>query len=164
ILASRRFNVDGERLQAVLAAIDREIAGEAPLLRERAAERRIIEGHGDLRPEHVCLTDPPVVIDCLEFNRALRLVDPLDELAFLAMECDRLGAPPVGAALLQRCARRLGEKPAPQLLAFYTAYRAVLRARLSAAHLLDHNARTPEKWLPQARAYLEIAARACITL
>jgi uncharacterized protein len=40
-------------------------------------------GHGDLRPEHVCLSEPPVFIDCLEFNRDLRLLDCVDELSYL---------------------------------------------------------------------------------
>jgi aminoglycoside phosphotransferase family enzyme len=32
------------------------------------------------------------IIDRLEFNRELRLVDPFDELARLALECAMLGA------------------------------------------------------------------------
>ena len=60
---------------------------------ERAAQGRIVEGHGDLRPEHIFLDGTPRIIDCLEFDRDLRLLDPVDELAFLALECERLGAP-----------------------------------------------------------------------
>jgi aminoglycoside phosphotransferase family enzyme len=48
----------------------------------------------------------------------------------------------------------------PQLLAVYTAYRALLRARLSAAHLLEPDPREPERWLPQAARYIEFALRA----
>lgn len=58
------------------------------LLRARVAAHRVLEGHGDLRPEHVCLLQPPVVIDCLEFNLALRQVDPFDEVAYLGLDCD----------------------------------------------------------------------------
>ena len=35
------------------------------------ATRRIVDGHGDLRPEHICLGDPVRIIDCLEFNAPL---------------------------------------------------------------------------------------------
>ena len=45
--------------------------------------RRIIDGHGDLRPEHIWLGDPVRIIDCLEFNKRLRTVDPFDEIAYL---------------------------------------------------------------------------------
>ena len=40
----------------------------AALFDKRVAEGRIVEGHGDLRPEHVCFTEPPAVFDCIEFN------------------------------------------------------------------------------------------------
>jgi uncharacterized protein len=46
------------------------------------------------------LVDPPAIIDCLEFSRQLRLVDPVDELVFLWLECERLGAGWVGSASL----------------------------------------------------------------
>src|SRR5690606_7899537 len=97
----------------------------------------IVDGHGDLRPEHVCLTDPIVIFDCLEFNRDLRLVDPYDEMAFLGMECAHLNAPWVGAALIGRASRIMGNTVPRDLLGVYTALHAVLRARLSLAHLLD---------------------------
>ena len=64
---------------------------------------RIIDGHGDLRPEHICLTARPVVFDCLEFDPRLRLLDVADELSFLAMECDRLGAGAVGEQVRNAC-------------------------------------------------------------
>jgi hypothetical protein len=34
------------------------------LLEARAESGRIVEGHADLRPAHVCLSQPPVIIDC----------------------------------------------------------------------------------------------------
>jgi hypothetical protein len=35
------------------------------------------------------------------------------------------------------CAQRLQDEPAPELVSFYWAYRAALRARLSLVHLLE---------------------------
>jgi uncharacterized protein len=51
-----------------------------------------------------------------------------------------------------------------ELYLFYRAYRALLRARLSIAHLLEPNPRTPEKWPAQTRRYLKIALRDTIRL
>lgn len=130
----------------------------------RVAAHRIVEGHGDLRPEHVCFTDPLVVFDCLEFNRALRLVDPFDEIAYLTLECDRLGAPWVGPRLRHAVAIGLGDDPPLRLSAFYTTLRAFIRARLAAAHLLERDPRTPENWRPRAADYLACATRACTAL
>ena len=143
-----------------LARLDRALLRHRAELHRRAVDGRIVDGHGDLRPEHVCLLRPPVVIDCLEFNAELRQVDPFDELAFLAMECATAGAAWIGPRLLAGCAQGLADAPPPALLQLYTASRALLRARLSLAHLLDARPRTPERWVPQTRRYLAQAAEA----
>jgi aminoglycoside phosphotransferase family enzyme len=124
-------------------------------LAQRARGRHIVDGHGDLRPEHVCLLAPPVVIDALEFNAALRQVDPVDELAYLGLECEMEGAAWVGPQMLARHAAATGDTPAPALVLLYTASRALLRARLSMAHLLDPSPRTPGRWAPQAQRYID---------
>jgi uncharacterized protein len=51
-------------------------------------------------------------------------------------------------------AQSLDDAPSPAVLALYTVHRALLRARLTAAHLLDPHPRRPEHWLPQAARYL----------
>lgn len=161
VITDARFSLAGDGVSPMLDRLDRLVDQEPDLLGERARQGRIVEGHGDLRPEHVCLSEPPVVIDGLEFSRSLRLVDPFDELSFLGLECDRLGAAWIGDLLVNVCARTLMDWPDRRLLAFYTAYRACLRARLSLAHLLEPDPRTPDKWEPQAREYLALAQQAC---
>lgn len=132
--------------------------GRAALL-ERIARQGLVDGHGDLRPEHVCLLRPPAVIDCLDFSAGLRRMDPFDELAFLTLECDRLGARWVGLRVLDGCAVELGAPPSA-LLHLYTALRAVVRARLAIGHRLDPRPRTPWRWPLQAADYLRRAGAA----
>ncbi len=158
------FGRTGMRGVALASKIRRVLASGPEIVTERVARGLIVEGHGDLRPEHVCLTKTPVVIDCLEFSRMLRLVDPFDELAFLSMECAVAGARWVGGTILDLCAALLGDRPSERQLAFYTGYRAALRARQAAAHLLEPAPRTPEKWLPLAERYLDEAEAALDTL
>lgn len=145
---------------AALDRLDAALLGLGPQLRERARASQVLEGHGDLRPEHVCLEHPPVVIDCLEFNAALRRVDPFDEIAYLALECEMAGAAWIGARLWQGCAAALPQPPPPALRWLYTAYRALLRARLVLAHLLDPAPRTPSRWAPLALRYIGRAQQA----
>lgn len=140
--------------------LDDALVQHAALLHRRAAGGHVLDGHGDLRPEHVCLLSPPVVIDCLEFNAQLRQTDPFDELAYLSLECDLLGAPWIGPRLVSGCAAALGDAPAPALLQIYTAYRALVRARLCMAHLLDTQPRTPDRWPPLASRYIACALAA----
>ncbi len=155
VLALPRFELP--QVEAILDRMDRSIAQHQSLLRKRVRDGRIVEGHGDLRPEHVCLIEPPVVIDALEFDARLREVDPFDELCFLGLECAMAGDPAIGPQLIARCADALGDHPPAALLGLHTAHRALLRARFSAAHLLEANVRTPQKWLPQAGRYLQRA-------
>jgi aminoglycoside phosphotransferase family enzyme len=128
------------------------------LLRERICARQFVDSHGDLRPEHIWLREPVTIIDCLEFDPKLRANDPLDEIAFLHLECERLGGLWAAERIRRHLARALEDDAASGLFLFYRSHRAMLRARLSIAHLLDPNPRTPEKWPRLARVYLKLAA------
>lgn len=162
VLRDASLDFDGARVEAALGHFDAAFEAARPLLAERIRSGRIIEGHGDLRPEHVAMTDPIAVIDCLEFNRDLRIVDPFEELAFLGLECARLGADWVFPILYRHCTDALDDSPPDALIRFYWTYRALLRARLTLVHLLEPNPRTPEKWRPLAWRYVELAERADI--
>ena len=158
VLAMRRFDLP--QVPGLLDRMDRAVARHEDMLRLRVRGRHIVEGHGDLRPEHVCLIEPPVVIDALEFDLRLREIDPFDELSFLSLECAMVGDVSIGPQLLARCADALDDHPPAALLGLHTAHRALLRARLSLAHLLEAEIRTPQKWLPQAGRYLQHACDA----
>ena len=150
-------------LRDAAAALDRFDAAlqlHAMQLGERATSGHVVDGHGDLRPEHVWLLEPPVVIDCLEFNVALRRVDPFDEIAFLALECEMAGAPWIGSRLIAGCAAALDDQPSSALLQLYTAQLALRRARLAMAHLLDEVPRAPQRWPPLAQRYIDRALAA----
>ncbi len=158
VLASPRFELP--QILCLLDRMDRAMVRHEDMLRARVRGRHIVEGHGDLRPEHVCLVEPPVVFDALEFDVRLREVDPFDELCFLGLECAMAGDAAIGPQLVARCADALEDHPPVALLRLHTAHRALLRARLSVAHLLEAEVRTPQKWLPQARRYLQHAGDA----
>jgi aminoglycoside phosphotransferase family enzyme len=129
------------------------------LIADRIANGRLVEGHGDLRPQHVCLLQPPVVFDCIEFNRRFRIVDPVAELAFLAMECELLGATDVGPRLLRRYAARTGDSPPAILIDFYKSRSATVRARLCLLHTRELERASWDRWVQAGRRYLELAQR-----
>jgi aminoglycoside phosphotransferase family enzyme len=130
----------------------------APELRERIASGWFREGHGDLRPEHVWLGTPLQIIDCLEFNRMMRIVDPYEEVAQLGLECSIAGYPWVSDLLETGIATLLGGQPTDELAGFYTISKALLRARLCMAHFLDPTPRNPWKWRPLALKYIKVAS------
>jgi aminoglycoside phosphotransferase family enzyme len=158
VLLRPQFQLDHAGL--ALDRLDRALVRHVGLLYERCIRARILEGHGDLRPEHVCLIDPPVVIDCLEFNAQLRQVDPFDELAFLGLECSLGNADWIGPRMVAGLSSALDDRVPSALIHLYTAHRALLRARLAMSHLLDPEPRTPGKWPPLAQLCVQRALRA----
>lgn len=158
ILLDPRLGLSAGLVRRIDSVQRRFLSSRSKVLATRVRGRNIVDGHGDLRPEHIWLSDPIKIIDCLEFNPRLRAVDPFDELAFLSLECERLGAPWAGDYLRRRVTRGLRDGLSEELFRFYRCHRATLRARLAIAHMLEPNPRTPEKWPRMARAYLRIAA------
>lgn len=151
----------GDRI-ALVDDVSRALRAVRPAIESRIAAGRIVEGHGDLRPEHICLADPPLVIDCLEFNHDMRIVDPYDEINYLGLECELLGAGWIRPRLLSEIDRRLDAFPGQAYVATLGAFRAVTRARISLAHLFDPEPRRPEHWPRLARSYLAMAERELI--
>ena len=158
ILLEEHFRLPRADIETIVAAQRGFLNQRADVLLDRVAQRRIVDAHGDLRPEHIWMTDPVRIIDCLEFDQRLRALDPLDEVAFLHVECMACNAAKVGDRVRKGLMMRLGDDQSTGLFDFYHSYRAMLRARLSIAHLLDAKPRDPEKWRPQTQAYLATAA------
>lgn len=132
---------------------------QAELFDERVQRGRIVEGHGDLRPEHICLSEPPAIFDCIEFSADFRRLDVADELAFLAAECDFLGAEWVGPRLLHRFQELTGDRPPAVLLDFYKAYRACVRAKVAALRGDQLAGQAQQAAVTEALQHLELADR-----
>jgi aminoglycoside phosphotransferase family enzyme/predicted kinase len=145
-------------VQRVRSAQMQFVQLNAELFRRRIAAGFIREGHGDLRPEHVCLLEPPVVFDCVEFSRELRSADIVSELAFLAMECDFLGAPSLGAALLAGYRRRSGDAAPEDLVSFYQSYRACIRAKVDLLRASQQTEDAAVRSRQRGRRYLQLAS------
>lgn len=154
-LLDHRHQLPVELVKRCHAAQLQFLALEPTQFHDRVCDGRIIDGHGDLRPEHICLTDDPVVFDCVEFNDELRHLDVADELAFLAMECDYLGANRLGQEIIDTYQGTSGDYFAIRLERFYRCYRACVRAKVSmlVASQEDGNAHS------RGLAYLRLAGR-----
>jgi len=100
-------------------------------LAARAEEGHVRDGHGDLRAEHVVLEDPLVIVDRLEFDARLREIDVADDLGFLAMDLERLGARDAARQLVADYREAGGDPGSDELLAFYGSYRALVRAKVA---------------------------------
>ena len=129
----------------------------ANLFHERVCDGRIVDGHGDLRPEHIYLEDQPTIIDCVEFNAQYRQNDIVDELGFLAMECDRLSAHNVANQIIQACLRATNDRPPESLIAFYKCYRACVRAKVVGLRMEQEQQLTGPNGRRDFETYLSLA-------
>lgn len=157
-LTAPTYGLPGKQIAALTRAQEHFLRDQGHLLARRAQDGRVVDAHGDLRPEHICLTPEPVIIDCLEFDPELRRLDPADELAYLALECERLGAPALGADILRHYREATGDDCPAALMHFYTVFRACLRAKIAIWHLADCLPAEREHWSERARSYLDLAA------
>jgi aminoglycoside phosphotransferase family enzyme len=157
-LTAPAYGLPGEQIAALTRSQEHFLRDQGHLLARRAHAGRVVDAHGDLRPEHICLTPDPVIIDCLEFDAALRRLDPVDELAYLALECERLGAPAVGTDVLRHYREATGDDCPDALIHFYTVFRACLRAKIAIWHLADCAPAERDHWSERARSYLDLAA------
>jgi uncharacterized protein len=134
----------------------RYLDGRSPLFERRIAEGHIRDGHGDLLADDVfCLDDGPRILDCLEFDDRLRYGDVLLDVAFLAMDLERLEAPDLARRFLGWYAEFSG-RPFPDSLAgHYVAYRAHVRSKVAC---LRHDQGDEEAGY-EARRLLDLAHR-----
>jgi uncharacterized protein len=120
-----------ERVQGLERFAHAFVTAHAQTFEGRASRGQVREGHGDLRAEHVLLGDRVRIVDCVEFDSGLRELDVADDLAFLVFDLAARGGERF-AELLVRAYRDAGGDPGPDsLIAFYAAYRALVRAKVS---------------------------------
>jgi aminoglycoside phosphotransferase family enzyme len=107
------------------------LAAREDLFVSRIEEGRVLDGHGDLKPENLFLTaEGPVVTDCIEFNERFRYGDVLVDIGYLTMGLRAAGHLDLRQAFLDRYGE-VGEPGYPEdLLAFYETYRAVVKGKI----------------------------------
>jgi uncharacterized protein len=139
------------------------IGAHQALLEERADRGRIVDAHGDLRPEHISLGANPQIIDCLEFSDELRRLDSADEIAGLALECSCAGSADVARQIIDLYRLEADDPIGDDLVAFYQSRHALRRALLCAWHLEDPiYASSEQRWIARSHGYLRIG-RAVLT-
>ena len=137
------------------------IAANSGQFDARVTAGRVVDAHGDLRPEHIFLSADPQIIDCLEFSADLRMLDTAEEISFLALECERLGFAPIGKRVFELYRQRCDDRITEELFRFYRSRRALTRAVLSAWHLRDDlTGAAAQRWLERANWYVRTACEA----
>jgi aminoglycoside phosphotransferase family enzyme len=110
------------------------------LFKDRIKKNRIRDCHGDLHMEHIYLTDPIIIYDCIEFNDRFRYSDTLADIAFLLMDLEFNNGKKVSDTLCKIYFKKMGEgNDANILIDFYKVYRAYVRGKVISFMLKDPN-------------------------
>lgn len=155
--------VEPGRVRAAIEFTDAFVLRHRPELEQRAADGLIRDGHGDLRAEHAIVPfgGAPYIYDCIEFDPRLREIDVAADLAFLVMDLVRLGRPECAHDLVVTYRWAGGDPGEDELIAFFAAYRAWVRATIAcerAAELEgDREARRASE--DEARALVDLGHR-----
>nr|WP_239482300.1 bifunctional aminoglycoside phosphotransferase/ATP-binding protein [Pseudomonas insulae] len=150
---------DLQQLDALEAWTETSFNRLEPLLARRAADGSIRECHGDIHLGNATLLDGQVVLfDCIEFNEPFRLIDIASDAAFLAMDLEDRGLKPLARRFVSAWLERTGDYAALDLINFYKAYRALVRAKVSLFRLgQEQDAAQRAAILAQYRGYANLA-------
>ena len=142
---ARPGRCDPEQLARVQALAERYLAGRGrPCCGTARRPGRCVDGHGDLLADDVFLLDDgPRVLDCLEFDARLRAGDVLADVAFLAMDLERLGRPDLARLLLEEHRRAPATTGRTSLADHWIAYRAQVRAKVACLRAEQGDAPAP---------------------
>jgi uncharacterized protein len=127
---------------------------------ERASSGRVVDGHGDLRAEHVVLGAGSVtIVDRLEFDPHLRHVDVADDVAFLVMDLHALGAGWAADLLLSAYRDAGGDPGDATLVAGFAVHRAQVRAKIAFLRAAQLGGAAAERRRSSALHLLDVADR-----
>lgn len=110
------------------------LEGNAALFERRVRARRLRDGHGDLRLEHVYFheQETPSVLDCIEFNERFRYADVCSDIAFLSMDLAWHDRRDLAELFVAAYARESDDYDLYSVVDFYESYRAYVRAKICA--------------------------------
>ena len=125
--------LSAESVERVRSLVDNYLDHRDVLFDQRLAGGFVRDGHGDLTAEDTfCLADGPRILDCLAFDPTLRVADVLLDVAFLAMDLERLSGAEVAKDFLSHYAEFSNEHHPSSLARHFIAYRASVRAKVAA--------------------------------
>jgi uncharacterized protein len=130
-------------VEAACGFLERWLATAEPRLRQRLQKGHIRDGHGDLRLNHVVFANNTVeILDCVEFDDALRRNDVLADLSFLVMELQYAEREDLSRALVKAW-ENAGGPLEDDLLWAYAATRALIRTTVGLARAEQLRAQGP---------------------
>jgi aminoglycoside phosphotransferase family enzyme/predicted kinase len=125
-----------ELIELIKDDADRLIETNTETLLTRGEKGLFVDGHGDLRAEHIALTKAAhtkteiQILDCVEFSEEIRFCDVLNDVAFLAMDLDFLGRHDLSTAFINSYLQISPQASNNSLLRLFKQYRSMVRCKV----------------------------------
>jgi len=141
-----------------------------PMLEQRKSQGFVRNCHGDLHLGNLTIYAQNVTLfDCIEFNDDFRWIDVISDIAFLVMDFEVHELPHFANRFLNNYLEQTGDYAGLQLLYFYKAYRAVVRAKIALLSMQssamqsssiqgqDLSPEQKDKFMRQYTSYIDLA-------
>ncbi len=149
-----------DRVERAVMSSDDFLDAHQDLLRSRAEEGMVRDGHGDLHSGNIFIDEEPVIFDCIEFNPSFRKLDVLDEIAFFCMDLEAHQEDELASHFLKiynQAYPVMRDRKEEALFEYYKAYRANVRAKVTAIRASQEE--DPEQEKEKISLYLDLMDR-----
>jgi aminoglycoside phosphotransferase family enzyme/predicted kinase len=128
LLGALEAHVDPARIAPLRQWLESQARALRPTWSARRSAGCVRECHGDLHLANATVVDGEVVaFDCIEFDPALRWIDPMSDVAFMVMDLMAHGRRDLAFRFLDGWLERTGDHRGVAVLRHYMVYRALVR-------------------------------------
>lgn len=151
---------DQQRLQAIAAWSNHQLAALQDRFLQRKAQGYIRACHGDLHLNNILWRHHQAIpFDCIEFNEEFHWIDVMSELAFLLMDLTHQQEQELANHCLNGYLEISGDFDGIHLMPLYQCYRAMVRAKVAILRKQQGNLSHKEiaALNKEYRSYIELA-------
>ncbi len=129
--------ISKEDYEFIKDRVDNFYKSHKTLFDKRQEVGYVVDGHGDIRLEHVVMSDKICIMDVIEFNDRFRIQDQINDMCFLSMELDLRGYYEFSKVYEESYKDITKDEDFDTLINFYKCYRAYVRGKVSSFLLND---------------------------
>lgn len=149
--------IDAKDYDFIQNAVERFYAKYKGLFLEREKRGFIVDGHGDIRLEHIVLGESICIMDAIEFNDRFRIQDQINDMCFLSMELDLRGFYSLSKIYEDTYKNITKDADFDILINFYKCYRAYVRGKVSSFLLNDEHIEDKESIISNASKLFKLS-------
>lgn len=127
------------------------------LFYKRQKEGYVVDGHGDIRLEHVVLVKDICIMDAIEFNDRFRIQDQINDMCFLSMELELKGYKDFAKIYEDTYKNVTKDEDFEIFLDFYKSYRAYVRGKVTSFLLNDPHVENKDSVVESAKRFFKLA-------